>query len=211
LVSGVSGLSGSEVLLGSKVSQGWWVVVEGDDGSARIVAGPFADRDDAGWAAGADELAGTDDVRSVYGLRRPDGVLERRASPRDRVWLEHLAGQIDRLPEGWDAGLSDEDPLITLVVEIAAALSETGLPLYDSVGAGGEVGGACLAPVGALGGVLVAWRQHDRMTVDQVHGAEADTLVQRVMNTALADVLRLRGFLVEDFGGAGGHVVRSPE
>jgi hypothetical protein len=49
------------------------------------------------------------------------------------------------------------------------------------------------------------------MTVDQVHGGEADTLVQRVMNTALADVLRLRGFGVEDFGGASGHVVRPPE
>jgi hypothetical protein len=47
------------------------------------------------------------------------------------------------------------------------------------------------------------------MSVDQVHGPATDTAVQQVMNGALADVLRVRGFAVEAFGGASGHVVRS--
>jgi hypothetical protein len=46
------------------------------------------------------------------------------------------------------------------------------------------------------------------MSIDQVHGAAADAMVQQVMNQALADVLELRGFTVEPFGGASGHLVR---
>jgi hypothetical protein len=33
--------------------------------------------------------------------------------------------------------------------------------------------------------------------------------VQQVMNRAVADVLAARGFLVDAFGGASGHLVRS--
>src|SRR4029453_13076626 len=105
----------------------------------------------------------------------------------------------------WDEALSDDDPLATLVVEVTAALSEAGLPLLDSTG----VGGACLTPEPALDGLVVSWRQHDRMSVDQVHGAEADAMVQQVMNRALADVLAVRGFVVDVFGDASGHVVRA--
>jgi hypothetical protein len=47
------------------------------------------------------------------------------------------------------------------------------------------------------------------MSLDQVHGPASDVLVQQVMNAAVAEVLRLRGFAVEAFGGASGHVVRS--
>jgi hypothetical protein len=46
------------------------------------------------------------------------------------------------------------------------------------------------------------------MSLEQVHGAAADVAVQHVMNRALADVLTVRGFDVEPFGGASGHVVR---
>ena len=84
-----------------------------------------------------------------------------------------------------------------------------GLPLHDANGVHRELGGACLTPEAALGGLVVTWRQHDRMSVDQVHGAPTDSAVQEVMNNALADVLRVRGFAVDAFGGASGHVVRS--
>jgi hypothetical protein len=47
------------------------------------------------------------------------------------------------------------------------------------------------------------------MSVDQVHGATTDGVVQQVMNRAVADVLAARGFLVDSFGGASGHVVRA--
>ncbi len=46
------------------------------------------------------------------------------------------------------------------------------------------------------------------MSVDQVHGVAADFVVQQAMNRALAEVLTARGFVVDAFGGASGHVVR---
>ena len=180
---------------------GWWLV----DDSAQVVAGPFGDRIDADWAALADGLPAV----SVFGARRSDGSVAPRPSPEERAWLSELGNQLDRLPREWDDLLSDTDPLTTLVVEVAAALAETGLPLHDADTTGGGLGGACLLPQPGLGGIVVAWRQHDRMSVDRVHGPAADAGVQQVMNAALADVLRLRGFEVDTFGGAGGHVVRA--
>ncbi len=210
-------LSSNDVLLGGEVCRAWWLVADVLPGPGRIVAGPFANRSDAQWAAAssaadtASETASgaSDTARAVYGIRRADGGLTRQPSPQDWAWLAHLGEQLDRLPEEWDGVLSDEDPLTTLVVEVTAALSEAGLPLHDDGGAGSETGGACLIPQPDLGGIVVTWRQHDRMSVEQVHGAAADGVVQQVMNRALADVLRSRGFLVDAFGGATGHVVRS--
>ncbi|TFV67207.1 UNVERIFIED_ORG: hypothetical protein E4P37_03335 [Bacillus sp. AZ43] len=197
-----------DVLLEGPVRQGWWLVDDEGAGPGRVVAGPFADRAEAAWTAGmlgAELPAG---ARPVYGTRRPDGGVYRRPSPEDWAWLAHLGEQLERLPEDWDAGFSDDDPLVTLVVEVTAALAEAGLPVADSSGAAREVGGACLSPEPGLDGVVVSWRQHDRMSVDQLHGAEADALVQLAMNAALAEVLRARGFVVDAFGGASGHVVR---
>jgi hypothetical protein len=202
----VRALSSNDVLLGGEVCRAWWLVGDALPGPGRIVAGPFADRSDAQWAAASEHA---DAARPVYGIRRADGGLTRQPSPQDWAWLAHLGEQLDRLPEDWDAVLSDEDPLTTLVVEVTAALSEAGLPLYDDAGAASEVGGACLIPEPDLGGIVVTWRQHDRMSVDQVHGVVADALVQQVMNRALADVLAARGFPVDAFGGASGHIVRS--
>jgi hypothetical protein len=209
MVSGVGGLSSGEVLLDGVVRQGWWLVVDDVEGPGRIVAGPFPDRVEAGLAAGASEHGGHDGARPVYGIRRADGGLNRRPSPQEWAWLAHLGEQLERLPDDWDAELADDDPFTTLVVEVAAALSEAGLPLHDSTGPGSAAGGVCLTPEPGLGGIVVTWRQHDRISVDQVHGAAADATVQQVMNRALADILVLRGFAVDAFGGATGHVVRS--
>jgi hypothetical protein len=201
----VGGLSSSEVLAG-EVCRGWWLALDEVDGPGRVVAGPFADRADAQWAGEYEHRY--DGVRPVYGIRRRDGMLTRQPSPQDWAWLAHLGDQLDRLPEDWDGVLSDEDPLTTLVVEVTAALAEAGLPLHDVDGPGSEAGGVCLVPEPDLGGIVVTWRQHDRMSVDQAHGAAADAVVQQVMNRALADVLVARGFVVDAFGGASGHVVR---
>jgi hypothetical protein len=208
MVNGVHGISSGEVLLGGVVCQGWWLVVE-QDGRDRVVAGPFPDRTEARWAAAGSEVTAPESAVPVYGVRRADGTLSRRPSPEDWAWLAHLGDQLDRLPANRDAALSEDDPLTTLVVEVAGALSEAGLPLHDATGAGKEIGGVCLIPEAALSGIVVSWRQHDRMSVDQVHGVTADAMVQQVMNSALADVLRLRGFRVDAFGGASGHVVRA--
>ena len=208
-MSGVSGLSSGEVVVGGLARQGWWLVGDDRNGEGNVLAGPFADRTDAGWAAGAYEGGGPDAVRPVYGIRREDGTLNRRPSPQDWAWLAHLGEQLQRLPEDWDAVLSDDDPLTTLVVEVAAALGEAGLPLHDATGADGELGGVCLVPEPDLGGIVVTWRQHDRSSIDQVRGVATDAMIQQVMNRALADVLALRGFVVDAFGGATGHVVRA--
>ena len=201
-------LRSSGLRLDNEVRLGWWLVVEGQDGPDRLVAGPFPDRAGAGWAAA---VRGDDDepVRPVYGVRRPDGGLHRRPSPEDLAWLAHLGDQLDRLPEDRAGDLAEDDPLTTLLVEVTAALAESGLPVWDATGADSALGGACLAVETALDGVVVSWRQHDRMSVDQVHGAETDAVVQRVMNSALGAVLLVRGFDVETLGGvAGGCVVR---
>ena len=207
MVSGVRALPSSEVVADGAVRQGWWLVVDEETGPGRVVAGPFPDRAETGWAADALEQDGRDEVRAIYGIGRADGGVDRRPSPHDWAWLAHLSAQLDRLPADWDAGLSEDDPLATLVVEVAAALVEAGLSLHDPTGTD-EVGGVCLSPEPLLGGIVVTWRQHDRMSVDQLHGAETDALGQQVMNRALAEMLRLRGFVVDPFGGASAHVVR---
>jgi hypothetical protein len=178
----------------------WWLVDVGGDQREEVVAGPFADRIEADWAA-LSVRSGTVQ-RAAYGVRRADGGLVRRQSPQERAWLTELGDQLDRLPEDWDGRLSDEDALVTLVVEVAAALVEAGLPLHDCVGEGPS-GGVCLTPEPDRGGVLVSWHQHDRMSREQVRGAATDAAVQRTMNAAVADCLRQMGFEAEPFGYAG--------
>jgi hypothetical protein len=205
VVSSVSGLPSGDVVLDGAVRQGWWLVSGDQNGPVRIVAGPFADRTEATWAAAAED--GAAELGPVYGTLRADGSLARRPSPEEWAWLSHLGEQLDRLPGDWDAVVSDDDPLTTFVVEVTAVLCEAGLPLHDATGADGAVGGVCLTPQPALGGVVVAWRQHDRMSVDQVHGAPAAAAVQQAMNRALAEVLAARGLPGDALAG-GGLVVR---
>jgi hypothetical protein len=177
---------------------GWWLV----DDSACVLAGPFADQVDADWAA----LAGALPAVSVHGIRRPDGGVTVRQSPEERAFLDELGKQLDRLPHDWDDLLDDTDPLTTLVVEVAAALVEAGLPLHDAA-EGSPAGGVCLTPETAAGGVLVSWRAHDRMTVQDVRGSAATDTVQQSMNVAVADILWNMGFVVEPFGAAGTSLV----
>jgi hypothetical protein len=176
---------------------GWWLVTEGDNWA---VAGPFADRVEADWAG----LAGTAgaSAHAVYGVRRTDGGVTRRQTPEDRAWLTELSDQLDRLPEDWDEWLTDDDPTVTLVVDVAAALVEAGLPLHDCAG-DGAAGGVCLTPEPGCAGVLISWHQHDRMSREQVRGAGMVTAVQQTMNAAVAECLEQLGFLVAPFGPSG--------
>ena len=208
MVNDVHGVSSGEAVLGGVVCQGWWLLDEAEGRSDRIVAGPFPDRGEARWAIGMQQAEAGTALTPVYGVRREDGGLSRRPSHEDWSWLAHLGEQLDRLPSDRDGALSEEDPLTTLVVEVTGALSEAGLPLHDATGVHRELGGACLTPESALGGLVVSWRQHDRMSVDHMHGAATDSAVQQVMNHALAAVLRLRGFDVSDVAGGSAHVVR---
>jgi hypothetical protein len=179
----------------------WWLVDEDGDGAAeQVVAGPFPDRIEAGWAALAGGLG--ESVQPVHGVLRADGRVVRRQSAEDRAWLSDLGDQLDRLPDDWDGPLSDEDELVTLVVEVASALVEAGLPLHDCAGEDPS-GGVCLSPEPGRPGVLVSWHQHHRMSHDQVRGAEVHAAVQSTMNAAAAECLRQLGFDVEPYGSAG--------
>jgi hypothetical protein len=187
-------------LPGAGAPTAWWLV-DGSGDRPAALAGPFDDRMEADWAAVSCELDGA--VRTVHGVLCEDGSVSRRPSPQDRAWLAELGTQLDRLPEDWDELLTDEDALTTLVVEVAAALVEVGLTLHDCSGTdpeGAAAGGVCLTPETTYGGVLVSWRQHDRMSLQQVRGAALDTAVQRSMNTLLADLLVQFGFVVDPFG-----------
>jgi hypothetical protein len=169
----------------------WWLV----GGSGQVLAGPFADRVDADWAAFAGDLSAV----AAYGTRRTDGTLKPKPSPEERAWLGELGRHLDRLPAEWDDLLTDTDPLTTLVVEVAAALIEAGLPLHDA-GATQSGGGVCLVPDQDAGGLLVSWRPHDRMSLQHSRGATADEAVQRLMNVAILEVLEQLGFVVEPAG-----------
>ncbi|TFV64068.1 UNVERIFIED_ORG: hypothetical protein E4P37_13570 [Bacillus sp. AZ43] len=176
----------------------WWLV----DDTAHVVAGPFDDRIDADWAALSAELAAV----SVYGARRGDGVVAPRPSPEERAWLSELGDQLDRLPAEWDELLTDTDPLATLVVEVAAALVEAGLPLHDEA-EDHPAGGVSLLPEPAVGGVVVSWRAHDRMSLRHLRGPAVESTVRQSMNLAMADLLANLGFVVEPYGDAGSSLV----
>lgn len=189
---------------------GWWLVVESEDEPAEngaIVAGPFADQVEADWAVLTSDLPVSAGTRVVHGRRRADGALLPQSSPEERAWIAELEQQLDRLSEDWDELITDGDALTTLVVEVAAALLEVGLPLYDGQGGSGS-GGVCLTPDPEYRGVLATWRQHDWMSVQRTRGPEADLAVSQTMNAAIAHVLSDMDFLVEPFGGTGCCLVR---
>ena len=167
-----------------------------------MVAGPFADQIDADWAA----LSATMTAVSVHGKRTPDGSVTLRPAPEEQAWLRELGEQLDRLPGEWDELLTDTDPLTTLVVEVAAALVEAGLPLHDAPEAS-PTGGVVLTPELAMGGVVVSWRTHDRMSLHHHRGAAANATVQQSMNAAAAEILANLGFVVEPFGPTGSSLV----
>lgn len=183
----------------------WWLVEDYGSGlPALILAGPFPDRIAADWAALDDELLPA--ARPAYGACGPDGTLVRRQSPAERAWLAELGRQLDRLAEDWDELISDADSLTTLLVEVSAALVEAGFDLHGCAG-DSPAGGVCLAPDPAGRGVLVTWRQHDRMSLERVRGATTEAAVQRTMNAAVAEVLAELGFPVTPVGTSGCHLV----
>ncbi|SHN83104.1 hypothetical protein SAMN05660350_03372 [Geodermatophilus obscurus] len=187
----------------------WWLVDEpGDEPGPVVLAGPFPDRIEAAWAAATGDLPASAQV--VYGARRADGVLVRRQSPLERAWLAELGDQLDRLADDWDELLSDADALTTLLVEVSAALVEAGLTLHDAAG-DSPAGGVCLTPDPARHGILVTWRQHDRMSLERVRGAAVEAAVERTMNAAIADVLTELGFPVTPVGASGCHLVAADQ
>jgi hypothetical protein len=182
----------------------WWLVDEAGDRAGSVVAGPFPDRMDADWAALSSGLS--ESVQAVHGVQRADGGLVRRQSAQEKAWLAELGGQLDRLPMDWDELLTDDDALTTLVVEVAAALVEAGLPVHDCAG-DDAAGGVCLTPGPEYAGVVVSWHQHERMSTQRTRGTAVAAAVQSTMNAAVADLLTGMGFEVEPFTSAGSLLV----
>ena len=190
-------------------TSGWWLVEEsGDEPGTVVLAGPFPGRIEADWAAASGGLPAS--AQAVYGARRDDGTLVRRQSPLERAWLAELGCQLDRLADDWDELLSDADALTTLLVEVSAGLVEAGLTLHDAAG-DSPAGGVCLVPDPARRGILVTWRQHDRMSLERVRGAAVEAAVERTMNAAIADVLTELGFPVTPVGTSGCHLVAADQ
>ena len=179
----------------------WWLVDESGDQAGNpagtVLAGPFADQVDADWAALSSGLS--ESALAVHGVQRLDGGIVRRQSPEEKAWLAELGDQLDRLPEDWDELLTDDDALTTLVVEVAAALVEAGLPVHDCAGED-SMGGVCLTPGPHYGGVVVSWHQHARMSAQYVRGTGMTATVQETMNATVADLLTCLGVEVEPFG-----------
>ena len=189
----------------SEAPPAWWLLDEAEDDPVdAVIAGPFEDRLDADWAALSAGLAPS--VRAVHGVQRQNGSVARRQLPREKAWLEELGAELDRLPPDWDELLTDDDALTTLVVEVAAALVEAGLHVHDCNG-DQPAGGVCLTPGPFYGGVVVSWHQHDRMSEQRVRGEAMESVVQRTMNAAVADLLDRMGFEVEPFGDGGSCLV----
>jgi type II secretory pathway pseudopilin PulG len=187
----------------------WWLVDEPQDRPGTVIlAGPFPGRMEADWAVVSGGFPAT--VQVVHGARRPDGSLVRRQSPQERAWLAELGSQLDRLADDWDELLSDADALTTLLVEVSAALVEAGLSLHDAA-ADSPAGGVCLTPDPARRGILVTWRQHDRMSLERVRGLAVEAAVERTMNAAIADVLTAMGFPVTPVGTSGCHLVAADQ
>ena len=187
----------------------WWLVCEaGDQLPARVLAGPFPDRIAADWAALVDGLPAS--ASAVYRARQADGAVVRRQSPSERAWLAELGRQLDGLAEDWDELVTDADALTTLLVEVSAALVEAGFALHDCVD-DSPAGGVCLVPDPGHRGILVSWRQHDRMSVERVRGAAVEATVQRTMSAAIAAVLVELGFPVTPVGTTGCHLVVASE
>lgn len=190
--------------VGTGAVTGWWLVAEAAEESGdRVVAGPFPDRTEAEWAA----MSGGLDAFPVHGVHQPGRGLVRKPCPQDREWLEELGAHLDLLPEEWDELVTDGDPLTTLVVELTAVLVEAGVSLRDGTGQS-PAGGVCLTPAPGMGGILLSWQPHDRMSLHRVRGAAVDTAVQTSLNAAVADLLAQLGFTVEPFGATGCHLVR---
>jgi hypothetical protein len=191
--------------LDSTAVPAWWLLRDDGDGpGGHVVAGPFDDRIDAEWFAlseGLVELA-----RPVHGVRRGGGRIAAVQPPAEKNWLSELGEQLDRLPAAWDELLTDDDALTTLVVEVAAALVEAGLPVHDCAG-DGDAGGLCLTPGPHHAGVVVSWQPHHRLSAQWLRGPARTTAVQRTMNAAAAELLVQGGFEVEAFGPSGSILV----
>jgi hypothetical protein len=183
--------------LNGRSAAAWWLVAEGaDQAGEQVVAGPFPDRIEAEWAG----LASSG--QAVYGVRRADGQVVRRQLPEDRAWLSDLSDQLDRLPAEWDHDFADDDELVTLVVEVASALVESGLQLHDCVGEE-TAGGVCLSPEPGRPGIVVSWHQHQRASFERVREGSVRTAVHETMVLALAECLLQLGYAVEPFGSEG--------
>ncbi|MFF4128295.1 hypothetical protein ACFYYP_32635 [Microbispora rosea] len=144
----------------------------------------------------------------AYEAGKAHPALLDRETAEERAWQAHLAEQLERIPGSlghrWLAG--DRSPQAVLAAEIASAVFEAGLPLYDS-DRQSSLGGVYVGRAWQADGYTVVWAQHDRQAHLHVRGYQVFDDVQNVMNDTLRDLLRVLGFRVEPDGKESGFLV----
>ena len=125
----------------------------------------------------------------------------------DAGFEEDLPKHLRRLSDGYGNRLTSLYPQGHLIDEVARSLVSAGFQLHGCA-ARNRTGGVCLTPSTAVAGVIVTWTVHDVLAYDDARYAE-NVDVHEIMNYALADVLRVQGWVVEPFGEASAHCVTS--
>jgi hypothetical protein len=143
----------------------------------------------------------SDDLVISRRLCEQDAPLARVAADFEQDLLRHLR----RLSDACGGRLASLHPQSELITELARCLVSAGFELHDCA-ARTRTGGVCLTPSTTEPGVIATWTVHDVLAVDDHRYAESVN-VHEIMNYALADVLRVQGWVVEPFGEAGAHRV----
>ena len=134
------------------------------------------------------------------------GVLsEQDALLASADFEQDLPRHLRRLSDGYGDRLTSLYPQTQLITELARSPVSAGFELHDCA-ARNRTGGVCLTPSTAVAGVIVTWTVHDVLAYDHARSAE-NIDVHEIMNYALADVLRVQGWVVEPFGEASAHRV----
>jgi hypothetical protein len=134
-----------------------------------------------------------------------ESAMMEQLARADAGFEEDLPKHLRRLSDGYGNRLTSLYPQGYLIDEVTRSLVSAGVELHDCA-ARNRTGGVCLTPSTAVAGVIVTWTVHDVLAYDHARCAE-NVDVHEIMNYALADVLRVQGWVVEPFGEASAHRV----
>lgn len=116
------------------------------------------------------------------------------------------AVEFGKLSDGWGVRIGVAHDQAAMLRFLTRSLVEAGFVLHDCAGRQ-YTGGVCLTPSVSENGVIVTWTVHDALSCDASR-ISVDASIHKVMNDAVAEVLRSQGWHVEAFGGAGAHIAR---
>ncbi len=132
--------------------------------------------------------------------------LARREAAAKTSLDADAAAELGKLSDGWGARIDVAHDQAATLRSLTRSLVEAGFMLHDCAGRQ-YTGGVCLTPSVSENGVIVTWTVHDALSCDACR-ISVDASVHKVMNDAVADVLRSQGWHVDAFGCAGAHIAR---